>query len=132
MDCQTIVVNYTHPDRDAEALSTALELAYRHESDLLLLHSNGACCKESCQRNYLFSEEELIQQINKANGYGVPVSVKIVDEHSPLDEAISHLENHDLLVVGDSHADCFTNRVASALTAKLCYPSQIEPLAQAV
>ena len=37
MDCETIVVNYTHPDRDAEALSTALELAYRHESELLLL-----------------------------------------------------------------------------------------------
>ena len=49
-----------------------------------------------------------MQQINKANGYGVPVVVKIVDEQSPLEEAIRHLDNHDLLVVGDSHADCFT------------------------
>jgi len=132
MDCETIVVNYTHPDRDAEALSTALELAYRHESELLLLHSNGACCKEACQRNYLFSKEELMQQINKANGYGVPVVVKIVDEQSPLEEAIRHLDNHDLLVVGDSHADCFTSRLNNVSANRVCFPSQVEPLAQAV
>ncbi len=132
MDCQTIVVNYSHPDRDAEALTTALELAYRHESELLLLHSNGVCCKETCQRHYLFSEEELVQQINKANGYGVPVAVKIVDKHSPLEEALSHLDNHDLLVVGDSHADCFTGKMAGTLANKVCYPSQVEALEQAV
>ncbi len=129
MDCQTIVVNYTHPDRDAEALSTALELAYRYESELLLLHSNGACRKEGCQRRYLYSEEELIQQINKANGYGVPVAVKIVDEHSPLEEAVRHLDHHDLLVVGDSHSGCFGGRLEGVLASKLCYPSQVEALA---
>jgi hypothetical protein len=132
MDYHNIMLSYSNPDRDTEALHAALELAYRHEAQLTVLQVNGQCANDQCTRHYLYSVDELAQQINKANGHGVPVQYMVADCGNFVQATLNQAADFDLLVVADSHTSCFTDHIDPSLIEKLTSPAQLHQWAMAV
>lgn len=132
MDCQTIMLSYANPDRDTQALHTALELAYQNEAELTVLHVNGQCEKQGCERHYLYTAEELAQHVAKANGYGIPVNYRVADSGNLVEATLAQAADFDVLVVADAHANCFEGQLNSSVADKLISPAQFETLQQAV
>lgn len=130
MDYRKIMLTYATPERDTQALHMALEMAYRHEADLTVLHVHGECDKQSCQCRYLYTADELQQQLDKANGYGVPITVEVAEGKSLVSATLGQAADYDLVVVADAHAACFAG--CPEVADKVLYPAQAAVLPQAV
>lgn len=132
MDYQNIMLSYSNPDRDTEALHAALDLAYRHEAQLTVLQVNGQCDNDNCTRHYLYSVDELALQVDKANGHGVPVEYLVADCGNLVQATLDQAADFDLLVVADSHTSCFADQLDPSLSQKLTSPAQLQQLELAV